>query len=99
MIFFVTKLDGRFTGAGDFHSRIHFPTIPTDKKIESFIIVRNWCWETFGPGCEVDLVRRAKRMRMELDWQWAWKRDDTQNTYSVYLTEEAYTAFILKWNE
>lgn len=100
MKYHVSKLDSRFTGAQWFYCRAQLMSHGGEDKIFNYVTLRNWCWETFGPSCEVDLVRRIlnhKDVTVDFAPKWAWKRDDSANAYYIYLTETAYTAFTLKW--
>lgn len=98
MKYHTTKLDSRYTGAQWFYCRVQ---IINEDKVPNFFTARNWCWETFGPSCEVDLIRKLNRVNPNgtTDFQWAWKRDVERGStsYFIYLTEPAHTAFTLKW--
>ena len=47
----IKKLDRRHTGYGTYKFLIEFLQ---RSEFEKFFEARNWCWETWGPGCEVE---------------------------------------------
>ena len=84
------KLDGRHQGNLWFTHRSWFPKRDT----KAFLDVREWCWNTFGPSCELGLYSESKQAN------WAWRVDEERSysvNYYIYLTEDARALFALKW--
>lgn len=97
----ITKLDGRHTGHEWFtHSinysmyvRGHYRTV-SENEI-TFMDHRVWCWENFGPSCELRLFDAVLHRTDEhnLVKTWAWRTDDFK--LKLFLTEEAMVFFTL----
>jgi len=93
----IIKLDKRHKGYRVFSHQVDFmsPTWRPNSVVaglqrhEDFNEVRGWCWEVYGPSEELDYMSvRALR-------PWAWWRD--QHHLSIYFTETAVSAYILKF--
>jgi hypothetical protein len=87
-------LDRRHDGHQYFTHRVYVSGLSSTDKGKEFIEVRKWCWETFGPSCELSLYQHSEKEK------WAWRIDDQKSyskQYYIYLTEEARTHFALKW--
>lgn len=84
------KLDRRYAGSQDFKYYVNF-----NKLVEgnSFIEVRNWCWEQWGPSCELDLWYRVGQNGNPA---WCWMSDDWK-TRICFRSDKEYSWFILKW--
>lgn len=68
-----------------------------EEKIERFIELRNWCWETYGPGVERKYITlHPTDTMLESKNRWAWH---TEEDYTrIYLKSDAeLTLFKLKW--
>jgi len=83
----ITKLDKRY--AGHYYYKCFVTPYATsgDAYLKDFIDFRIWCWETWGPSTELDISFRNKF--------WAWDTKDSH--FRIYLNDEAYTFFILKF--
>jgi len=78
----MTKMDRRHTGWLWYNWQIHLT-------VDQFIQVRNWCWETFGPSFELDLVKSDRNP------VWCWR---SAGYHAIYLRgDEEATLFKLKW--
>jgi len=79
-------LDGRYTGNELFQYRIDFNYIQR----EQFKQIRNWCWETFGPSCELHFLA-VDEIKV-----WAW----TTDSYRVRLylkSDKEVNWYKLRW--
>lgn len=110
------KLDGRHSGRNYFTHYANFvthirrkspmimgrrvPILSRDDVIKEFIQCRNWCWEHFGPSCEVDSYDSAVHSftfgpeKPDPDWAW------TQKDYGkrIYFKDETIAGmFSLMW--
>lgn len=78
----MTRLDRRHTGHDCFDYQIHLD-------VEQFVQVRNWCWETFGPSYELNIVKSNDPPA------WCWR---SVGYNAIYLRgDEQATLFQLKW--
>lgn len=101
----ITKLDNRHTGHEWFTHSISynisggFRQYRTTAENEiTFMDHRTWCWENFGPSCELRLFDAVLHRTDEhtLVKTWAWRTDDLK--LRLYLTEEAMVFFTLAHN-
>jgi hypothetical protein len=81
------KLDRRMSGYSKFTHYMEYSI----KESAEFIRCRNWCWEQWGPSCELDFWYKH-----EPNQHWCWMTD--QYRVRVYLKTEAEAQwFSLKW--
>lgn len=84
------KLDRRMNGYGNFTHFIEFRKVERKK----FVEVRNWCWEQWGPSCELehwDLIDQS-----EVNPAWCW--DSREYDMRIYLGDQAQVSwYILRW--
>ena len=82
------KLDRRMKGFGDFKYSSKFRRrFDGDRFIEA----RNWCWETWGPSCELEFWDAGKNPA----WTWVF----TEFEMKIYLTGDKEASwFTLKWS-
>jgi len=107
-IWIVRKTDKRMAGFNLFEF-VASPKIKTnslyitpdryDKYCSMLIEARNWCWTTWGPGCELD-IHKLKNMDNELNKiitdRWCWQTD--YNNHKILLkTEKEANWFKLRW--
>lgn len=83
------KLDKRYKG----HEHFKYLATFWHKDKEKFCEVRNWCWQQWGPGCEIDfhhsVVNRSS--------SWSWLIDEYR--MNIYIaTDKEYQWFLLKWH-
>ena len=102
-----TKLDGRFAGYPWFthHLTVVVPrgvAFPQYSIVKEFNKIRDWCWATWGPSCELydyDYLRRAAPIKTDEAYQvnefWSWYVKD--NVRRIYLTEKGKVWFDLAW--
>ncbi len=79
------KLDRRHTGYNDYKFLVEF------RNYESFYECRNWCWETWGPGCEVENVCKLDEKPL-----WAWQHSEWHTRIYVATDKEA-NWYKLRW--
>jgi len=79
------KLDKRHTG----HSRFKYFASFSYIDLLTFVSVRNWCWQTWGPSAELDIQGLQ-------DQKWAWVHDN-YNTRIYLASDKEYQWFVLKW--
>lgn len=88
----IVKLDGRHKGVGTFDYYVDFyhgiNSFSISDQVEDFKIRRVWCWDSFGPGQELDYT-------FGTDCKWAWWRE--AYTMRLYFTESALSAYVLQW--
>lgn len=83
------KLDGRNTGYGDFKYHVVFSGL---REAEKFCEIREWCWQQWGPSCELEIYYKLKK-----DVPWSWIND--QYRLKIFFRDNAeYQWFLLKWN-
>ena len=98
MKFILERLDRRHTGYQIFSHRAWIRGSSPNERKQNFILMREWCWENFGPGCERDLVWYNGMVDGQVSYQWAFHYEQRQGSLYIYLREELLTAFLLKWN-
>lgn len=84
------KLDKRHKGFGDFTYLAEFTT----RESKKFFEIRNWCWDQWGPGIELELRHRVPSSSSS----WSWTIDDY--VLRIYIaTDKEYQWFLLKWHD
>lgn len=100
MIHTAKKIDKRFNGGDHFKYMIdvHRSKLsdtqwpPRRHRIEEFVNIRIWAWQTWGESCEI-----SSYMLLQKDYVWSW--DSDHNNMRVYLKGDKELAwFLLKWN-
>jgi hypothetical protein len=86
------RLDGRHNASRVYTHRVWIYGSDFDSK-KNYIDLREWCWETFGPGCERDLIWYNKSS----SYRWAFHHSQKSDSMYIYLKEEVLTTFMLKW--
>ena len=86
----ISPLDGRHAGNRMFTHRAEILG-PWDQRRHNFVEMRQWCWESYGPGVERDLSHCLP------DTKWAWHVGENPSSYYIYLKAEQLTHFSLKW--
>lgn len=80
MAVIVQKLDRRFTGGADFQYCLEFTYPHKDGK--DFCAIREWCWETWGPSCELKFVEQRKK------YVWAFITDNYRTRIYLHSKKE-----------
>ena len=83
----IKKLDKRHTGHGTYKFLVEF----NSNQFEKFFEARNWCWETWGPGCEVENTHKVTHERL-----WAWQYNEW-NTRIYLATDKEANWWKLRW--
>lgn len=81
----IKKLDRRMTGYETFSHRIEFYWD------EDFLKIRNWCFDSFGPACELEFFNL--NTQLGLGYTWAWRSDHYRR--DLYLNQEQLSAFVM----
>ena len=105
MYYKVTKLDGRNTWHQHFSHRVEIRRHHNDRKLfehtSNFIMLRQWCWDNFGPSVETmywEQLQVTEQAHLASD-KWAWYVN-THNGYRTFLyfaDETALSFFKLNW--
>ena len=108
MKFKIIKTDRRHTAHHIFQyyvEPVHEYGVGRDERITAFKHLREWCWESFGPGCERDFVviRPVSagtdgqcQMASVERWAW-WTTTEGNQELRIYFKEDAMAFFKLKW--
>jgi hypothetical protein len=86
----VKKLDGRHNGHTRFTHMVEIGAFNGTDGI-AFLRAREYCWQTFGPSCELEWAKPA--YFNDVQPKWAFTKND--NWCRIYLTEEVLTQFLL----
>jgi hypothetical protein len=82
------KLDARMNGYGNFKYVAKFRKRGDREK---FIAIRNWCWEQWGPSCELEFWKED----VNPAWSWAVTEFETK----IYIDSDKEASwYILKWS-
>lgn len=84
----ITELDARYAGGRVFKYCLEFNHPHRDG--EDFCIVRDWCWEVFGPGRELKFTFYGKQ------YKWCFMTDNTR-TRIYLLGDEELSWYKLRW--
>lgn len=69
----VQKLDRRFAGHGLFKYYVSpLGTASWEARCDKLQEWREWAWQTFGPGTDLEHATRTLNPR---DWKWSWDPD------------------------
>ena len=96
------KLDKRYNGGGIFKYMVdvrrsidpdyNFSANNRIKRLNEFVDMRIWAWDTWGPSCEI-----ASYIPLEKDYVWSW--DQEHSNMRVYLMSDKEMAwFVLRWS-
>lgn len=84
------KLDRRMNGYGDFQKYVEFNKLSLSK----FCEVRAWCWEQWGPSCELEYWKQISNPNPA----WCWITDEWRIRIYLASNKEAQW-FLLKWGK
>lgn len=83
------KLTKQFSGGTHFRHIVEF----TLKDCQQFVDIRQWCWEQWGPSCELEYWFRTGQSNP----RWCWMSDN-HGRIRIYMASDAETTlFTLKW--
>ena len=80
-------IDRRMNGYGQFK---YFVELRKEYDRSAFIAIRNWCWEQWGPSCELEFYEE------EVNPHWAWNVTEFRTRIYIASDKEA-SWFMLKW--
>jgi hypothetical protein len=86
----VVKLTRQYSGFGQFSHRIEIRSTNPNANKRQWVEIRNWLWSQFGPSAELFLA--TPEFFDGNQPKWAWDSDKSV----IYITDEAYTMFMLK---
>jgi hypothetical protein len=82
------KLDRRFAGYNNFKYCSEFARV----EVQKFQDIRIWCWDTWGPSCEL-----SKYTKLDIqNPAWCWASTEWY-TRIYFATDAEYSWFLLKW--
>ena len=93
----IKKLDKRMNGYGDFMYGVDFTYNWQGTRFDH---AREWCWESFGPSCELDIWEELPTLNEPRNEKWAWDRGQYNKSYRcmIYLaTDKEANWFKLRW--
>ena len=87
------KVDGRMSGYNSFPYCVE---LPGRTNMQKFVEIRQWCWDTWGPSCELDIWQIQEWY--DQNNEWCWLRETAYYKCRIYLgSEQAAALFTLKW--
>lgn len=105
MYYRVSKLTKRNTWHQNFTHRVeivrHYTDIQLFEHKASFVMLRQWCWEQFGPTVETiywEPLKVTEQAHMSNDkWAWYVNSHDSYRTFLYFADETALALFKLNW--
>lgn len=100
----IKKTDKRHTGNLEWKylvtverkPNVNFGTASHIQKAQDLNEIREWCWSTMGPSCELELWLTLPEGSNGKNDRWCWHTNF--NNYKIYLrTEKEANWFKLKW--
>lgn len=85
----IDKLDGRFRGHRKFK---YFVQLAKYHELALFQEMREWCWSSFGPSAEINLLLELQR-----EEKWSWDITDWSNRI-LFRDEATLNWFRLKYD-
>lgn len=82
------KLDKRMLGHGEFKYQVAF----NRRDCQKFVDIRIWCWEQWGPSCELEFTHTMKHKPT-----WAWMSDYHDRYRLLFETDKECSWYILNW--
>ncbi len=105
MYYKINKLNKRFTWYQHFSHRVEFARHYSDRqlheRINNFIMLRQWCWDNFGPSVETmywEQLKVTDQAELANDkWAWYVNTHDGYRTFLYFADETALSFFKLNW--
>lgn len=93
----IQKLDARFNGYPHFSHCINAIgqesiLLNYPDRTATFLQMRIWFWETFGPSRELKFIRGADLGSIDLGWAW-----ESEHNLRIYVRDKELNWFLLKW--
>jgi len=97
----IIKLDKRYNG----HEYFSFMATPQNKHVNMNLDtvihiteMRQWCWETFGPSCELSEYSMLVLHDMPVNPHWCWRNASQFRGPRILLaTESDRNWFVIRW--
>jgi len=102
----ITRLDKRYSGYRQFRFSVEFIRgyMPNNDRLRTFLLVRDWCHDTWGHTCERDLhVELSEDIsKGEIEYSvnpaWSWYWHPNESNYRIYLKDqEELNIFAMRW--
>jgi hypothetical protein len=88
----IQTLDLRHAYNRSFKYRVQIINRSVSERIDRFVELRNWCWNTFGPAAERDMEY------FDNNWAWHAERDtDYSKIFIYFASDRELSLFKLKW--
>lgn len=90
-----------------FNNTMHSAQTRIDTRINrivDFTVLRQWCWETWGPSCDhKDYMEMHYHtplgIEADLNQHWCWSNDERQKEFRIYLVSDEEKLWTeLRWN-
>ena len=104
MKFTIKRTDKRHTGNQSWQYLVIVEKLPSTlyggptmtQKAKFLNELREWCWQTYGPSCELELWLALPEDSVSKNEHWCWHTN--YNNYKIYLrTEKEANWFKIKW--
>jgi len=88
----VSKVDKRYKAYGTFDYFVEPNKWPLG---DNYLELREWFWENYGPGCDINTVCVYNPPERTNNYKWAWQDDE----YRLFLKDGPELAHLqLKWS-
>jgi len=86
----IKKLTRQFSGGDTFTHMVQY----IYKNADIFVEHRQWCWETWGPSCELDYYYKTGKKNP----LWSWMSDSNGRIRIYFGSEKEAAHFGLRWS-
>ena len=98
----INKLDKRYTGYQYFTYSVIAVWNPNWRdaadRVATFCEMRTWCWETFGPSCELSEFMKLANREDGVNPRWCWVHKYESTPARILInSEEDKNWFVLRW--
>jgi len=107
MYYKITKLNKRYTWHEHFSHRVEIirpasrMTVNDHDRNSNFVMLRQWCWDNFGPSVETiywDKLKNSHQAHLSNEkWAWYVNVHDGYRTFLYFADETALFFFKLNW--
>jgi hypothetical protein len=100
----IKKTDKRHSGNHEWQylvvvermANVTFGNMATIQKTADLNAIREWCWTTYGPSCELELWLAVPENTPGKNTHWCWHTNF--NNFKIYLrTDKEANWFKMKW--
>jgi hypothetical protein len=88
----IKKLTRQYNGSEEFTHMVQYIL----KDAGEFVKHRAWCWETWGPSCELEYRHRLGEVNANL--RWCWMSDDNGRIRIYFASATEASHFGLRWS-